>query len=296
MDEMKIKCFLYAAKYMSFTEAASRMYITQPAFSRNIAALEKELGFPLFIRDNKQKACRLSPEGVVMNQGLIRLSREFSLLHNRAKSIHRGEEGKMSIGFLNGYMMDERISKVLGYFSDVHPNLEIELRSCRYEELISGLTSDQLDLSVTLEIEVKNLPGIRYETLYSTRSCLVIPSNYKETEGHQYSIRDFMDKTFILTKDSPAISSLLQEVLSEWQISPNFIEAPDQNTQLLWIEAGRGIAGNGDKHLILSSPSLKHVYLKEFHDLNYAAAWSKDNYNPALALFLSYYFDYELIS
>ena len=52
-----LECFLAAMETMNFTTAGQNVHMTQPAFSRNIAALEDELGFPLFIRD-KQNGLR----------------------------------------------------------------------------------------------------------------------------------------------------------------------------------------------------------------------------------------------
>ena len=49
----QIECFLEAAKTLNFTEAASRLYISQQGLSRQIASLEKELGTPLFVRRNR---------------------------------------------------------------------------------------------------------------------------------------------------------------------------------------------------------------------------------------------------
>ena len=44
----QIECFLEAAETLNFTEAASRLYISQQGLSRQIASLEKELELRLF--------------------------------------------------------------------------------------------------------------------------------------------------------------------------------------------------------------------------------------------------------
>ena len=48
MTSVQIRCFLEAAHSGSFTEAAEKLYMTQPTFGRQISSLETELGFPLF--------------------------------------------------------------------------------------------------------------------------------------------------------------------------------------------------------------------------------------------------------
>lgn len=55
MTITQIKYFITAAKYLSFTKAADKLFITQPALSRQIASIEMELNMQLFIRNNLYK-------------------------------------------------------------------------------------------------------------------------------------------------------------------------------------------------------------------------------------------------
>ena len=57
----QIKYFVTVAECLSFTEAAKCLFITQPALSRQINAMEEELGTKLFIRDKKR--LKLTPGG-----------------------------------------------------------------------------------------------------------------------------------------------------------------------------------------------------------------------------------------
>jgi DNA-binding transcriptional LysR family regulator len=50
MDINQIKYFLSVAQHLNFTKAAQENFITQPAMSRQISELEKEIGFKLFVR------------------------------------------------------------------------------------------------------------------------------------------------------------------------------------------------------------------------------------------------------
>ena len=60
----QIECFLEAAKTLNFTEAASRLYISQQGLSRQIASLEKELELRLF--DRTTRDVRLTRSGELL--------------------------------------------------------------------------------------------------------------------------------------------------------------------------------------------------------------------------------------
>ena len=53
MNDLQIEYFLAAARNMSFSKAAQELFVSQPAISRQILALEQELGCPLFERLNR---------------------------------------------------------------------------------------------------------------------------------------------------------------------------------------------------------------------------------------------------
>lgn len=53
IDIPRIRAFLAAAECLNFTEAARRLYVTQPTLSKQIALIEDDLGFKLFVRSNR---------------------------------------------------------------------------------------------------------------------------------------------------------------------------------------------------------------------------------------------------
>ena len=62
IDIPRIRAFLAAAECLNFTEAARRLYITQPTLSKHISLIESDLGFKLFVRSNRSVS--LTPEGL----------------------------------------------------------------------------------------------------------------------------------------------------------------------------------------------------------------------------------------
>lgn len=61
--DTKARCFMEAAKCLNFTRAAEKLYISQPALSKNIASLEDQCGMKLFYRDSRRNQVKLTPAG-----------------------------------------------------------------------------------------------------------------------------------------------------------------------------------------------------------------------------------------
>ena len=90
MTITQIQYFLTAAELRSFTKAASRLYVSQQAVSRQIQALEEELTFPLFLRVNRQ--VELTEEGEILFQMWKRQVEETEEVIRNARDGYRGRE------------------------------------------------------------------------------------------------------------------------------------------------------------------------------------------------------------
>lgn len=100
MTQLQIKYFLMAARCLNFTEAAKQLYISQPALSQQITAMEKELNMQLFIRSKGK--LRLTPAGATFLEELPRYEAIFAEILKKAKFSNEGSYGMLRIGFLQG--------------------------------------------------------------------------------------------------------------------------------------------------------------------------------------------------
>ena len=83
MNDLQINYFLAAARNLSFSRAAQELFVSQPAISRQILALEQELGCPLFVRMNK--SISLTSNGEMFYDFFERYHTELYELKLRAK-------------------------------------------------------------------------------------------------------------------------------------------------------------------------------------------------------------------
>lgn len=291
MNQTQISCFLEVAKCLSFTEAASRLHMSQPAISRNISNLEDELGFLLFIRENKKINVRLSPGGSVMVEGLSAILKDFEGLVSSARRAEKGESGKLSVGFLEGEMISGPMQRALNMFSSKYFDVEVILQKKGFKELIDGIYDESIDIALTLEIEVKDQPGIVYDRLFPSQTRLVVKKDHPLAAKDSVQLSDFKNENFICLSplETKNLTQLLQKTCEDEGFKPNMLVAPDLKTQLLWLEAGRGVAGISTQSYVAFSPCLKLLKVSAMRSLTFVTAWKKENYNPSIALYQSCY-------
>ncbi|MCC8150181.1 MAG: LysR family transcriptional regulator, partial [Lachnospiraceae bacterium] len=134
MTITQIKYFITAAKCLNFTKAADKLFITQPALSRQIASIEMELNMQLFIRNNR--SVKLTPAAVVLLDEFEKIYNDYNLAVAKAQSSFAGLSGELNIGILEGAYVGDLFPGVLQHFAQYYPQVKINLRNYSFNMLI----------------------------------------------------------------------------------------------------------------------------------------------------------------
>ena len=146
MELRVLSYFLAVAREENFTRAASRLHITQPTLSRQIAQLEDELGVRLFVRGNRNAV--LTEDGMILR----RRAQELLELAEKTKSdFVRGDEmleGTVSVG--SGEFLSTRVlSDCIAAFSKKHPLVKYKLHSGNAADIKERIGRGLLDAGLT---------------------------------------------------------------------------------------------------------------------------------------------------
>ena len=286
MNNLLIECFRAATETLNFTVAAQKIHMSQPAFSRNIAALEDEVGFKLFWR-SKQNGSRLTPAGAALYNGLFEIERQYNDLLEKAKQISRGEEGKLVIGILGGVCLDSKSFHHITLFRERYPQVEVEMKSCTLKGLEEELLKGSCDMSFIMANVLRHREEILFEMVYSVESFFMVPKSSGFTPDETYSLADLRNETFILSEEFPEINENMIELCRAHGFEPKVKMAPDYETKMLWADMGMGVTGNTRDHYTRNSRNADFIRVSELAGMDFSLAWSKENYNPAIALFYS---------
>ena len=163
--------FEAAARHLSFTEAAKEFDVLQPAISRHIAALENELGTPLFIR--KKPKLELTYDGETLlasvSSGFGQIARAVDIIRDRNST--QSFVVTSSIGFASCFLMPR-----LSDFDTRYPDAELELVT---SDLYRKYNPDEFDVAIVFA-DKKNVPGRDARLLFPEELIAVCAPDYLE--------------------------------------------------------------------------------------------------------------------
>ncbi len=287
MNTSQIKCFLAAAECLSFTKAAERMFLSQPGLSRQIAALERELGIELFIRG--RNTVQLTQAGTICADYFNNMKNDYEKMLEAAYEAQQGQRESLTIGGLEGQLVGECYEDALLHFWSTHPNIKIKMCYYNVSELCQALVDGDVDIGVMPEAEAERLPGIQFKRSRMEKCCLVVPRGHPKANQENPTLQDFQDETFLVLaeSDSDAIAGQHRQVCQAAGFTPKQRIVPDYGTLVMLLEMGVGISVLNVWHSLRNSPQLKFLYLPDVGYQIEAVAWRKDNKNPNIPIFLS---------
>lgn len=291
MNSMQLQCFFTAARCLNFTQGASELYISQPAFSHNILALEQEWEIELFTRNNKRKDTYLTPAGKMMYEGMKNLWEQYESILENARNIHKGKAGTLRVGLFGGNRIDDRILTLFDQFQDKFPNIELSLQRGSNNDLFRGMFNNTIDIGFALKIDIIDKKWLAYKDLFSLDTVLFVNIKHPMAKKENLSLADFRNETFvgISSKENPAINELLKIECEKAGFVPKVIEAPDINSQILYLEAGKGVAICSSNNVSAYKSRITPLHLSDLKPLVFVIVWNPLNENPCIELFNSAY-------
>lgn len=198
----QIDYFLTVAEVLNFTVAARLLYISQPALSKQIHVLEKELGFPLFIRNQRRVA--LTPEGASLYRDWNDLSKLLESSIYQARIINNQAAGHLSIGCSDTFDYSDILPYSVRRFRETYPKIDISIESHSFKTLREGLMDNHFDIILTPYFELDGLPDVNWMKLKDIPLSIIIPTSNPLSRKEHVRLNDLKDEAFILIspKDS----------------------------------------------------------------------------------------------
>ena len=144
MTEREIDAFLTIVRTGSISAAAAGLYVTQPALSRRIRAMEQELGYQLFIRKKGLRNIELTEQG----KAFISLAEKWKNVWDESRALKDMDRSGVfhigSVGSVGTYLLP----MVLECFMERHPDCSLNFHQCHSFEGYRYVEDGSLDLAL----------------------------------------------------------------------------------------------------------------------------------------------------
>jgi DNA-binding transcriptional LysR family regulator len=233
-----LRVFCEVADCLSVTQAASRLHRTQPAVSRSLAELEKELGVSLFIRQGRQ--ITLTPAGEELRLRSRSVLGETDELVRRAQELSSGTTSMLRIGAMS-ISLERVVAPILHAFGQAHPEIGIRIVEADAPELAVLVESGQLDLAFTRDITSDSLASVR---LFPMHVVAVAPTAHPLAGRDSVDVRELEREPLLLTREGTGSRVLLARACRAEGLTLRDIrvESRSYDGLLALVQGGLGIA------------------------------------------------------
>lgn len=283
MELQQIKYFLVLAEELHFWKSAEKLFMTQSALSRQIKALEDELGVQLFERS--KRTVKLTKAGLFLREQWLRMMEEIDRIHRQAKSIHEGTYGMVSIAY-PGSIAYGFLPALVSAIANALPEVKLELVEPTDVSIEQLLLNHQLDLA--LRRDPAENPALKSLTLYAEHFSLIVPQHHPLNQQNFTSLTDVKEEKFILSglHHKTYYVASLQQLFRDYSFEPNVHIESDFGAMVLGLVArGLGVSIMPSSYASSAPPGVRFINLPQ--KTNLYAAWRKDDHSPVLQNVLS---------
>ncbi len=284
-SQRQLRALLMVADELHVGRAAGRLGVTQPSLSRQIAAIEKDLGVPLSPRERRRFV--LTPAGETVVAGARELLRRGDEVVRDAHRAHAGEVGTLRLGFVQSATYD-MVPRLVSAFRAAYPDVVVNLRAMATLEQSEALRAGHLDAGLLRPVTA--LHGLATRVISRDPLVVALPATHRLASYERVPLAALADESFLLYfRDSgPVVYDTIIGCCLAAGFSPRIVQEAQLQAIPALVAAGLGVS-------LLISPTPPHdpsqvVYRPIQDDLplwDMALAWSTDNHSPTLARFLA---------
>lgn len=289
MNIRQIEIFVNIVTYGNFSNAAKKMFLSQPTVSNNIDQLEEELGARLFIRNGRKAILTETGERFYRHAiSMVNIKEQIFAEIADSKS-DRGGNIRIIASFVPGtYILPKLIKK----YCAIHDNVRFEVVVKNSKEAFDAIQDGFYDIGFVGSKVMSD--KVKYHTLQKDKMVVIAPdmppySDWKET----VDFRDIKDKPFIMRSSGSATRDLFDYAVSmnQWDLKHLNILVETDSGELVkqCVKNGLGISVVSELSAEPGDGILKfHVNHMDIHREYYIIHQTSEYMSPRIKAFLSF--------
>lgn len=255
-----MRYFLALAQERNFGRAAERLHMAQPPLTRQIRALEQDMGAQLFIRT--AKGVDLTEAGEILLEEVPNLLALAQRAEERVLRSARGMSGRIDVGLFTSSVLDA-IPVILARFHEQRPDVQIGLHTMNKPQQIDALLERRID--VGFNRLVPPTPGIAVEVISREGLMVALHKSHPLSSRAFLTLADLEDQPMILYPNLP-MNGLAQHVEQAFKQEKRRLrieqEAGDVLTCLALVSARFGLCITTTPASNLSLPGVVYLPLR----------------------------------
>ena len=241
MDFLKLSSFCMIVDCGSMSKAAEVLYCSQPALSKQIAALEKEVGYPLFDRNGKKMTLNenghlLYQFGKTTEQSYNRLKAQlYAQNHPYSREIRLG-----ATHLIGTYLLPP----ILSEFKKIYPDIPVNFAVDFFPNIMEMLEQDAIDFALIPEdAQTLRNPAYACQPFREDEMVLVVPAAHPLAEREVVRPEDLEPYPLLISQVKSASRAFILSRLGAYGIHlPNMQNMYNAGTIKQAVVNGLGIA------------------------------------------------------
>jgi len=283
MNELQILYFLDAAESKSFSAAAKKNLISQPAISRVISDLEKELNITLFLRG--KNGVTLTNAGELYFNLFQEFEKKLQETKKRANEIGDPAKGTVFIGVLSYFNVFEELNAIKRCIADIYPCMKIEIVFCNhFRDLMDKIDSGMIHAGITVNHSIYSHSETKSLVLSKSNRIIVFSKNYPLENKSKLTPKDFKNEPFIVVDAKGNGSKQIRKFCEPYGFNPVIINAQGTEDLIMHLQALKGVS--------IVDPWLRFTIQNEFsfistdEETQLVLTWKVSQDNPTLQLLI----------
>jgi DNA-binding transcriptional LysR family regulator len=272
----QLRYLVAIADVRHFTRAADLVGVAQPTLSRQLKALETELGAELVDRAGRDGP-RLTPAGEAVLPLARRMLADLDSARTAVAEIVGLRSGRLRVGATPSLCMGV-LADVLRTFHDRYPRLRLELMESGSRPLVRSLVRGELDLALVIVPPTGIDPALESTPILRERLSVASPAGERplSTRG-SVTVRDLARRPLVVPRTGYDVRETTLTAFADAGVLPRFaVQGGEMDAVLRLVEAGTGVAVVPDlvfagrpglRRTVLSPPLYRTVALARRADL-----------------------------
>ena len=174
MEPFRLRVFRIVAEELSFTRAAERLFLTQPAVTMQIKNLEEDLGLRLFDRTGQRIA--LTPAGEVLQEYARRIAALCADAERDLGALKGETRGRLALG-ASTTIAQYLLPRLAGQFLAAFPKIQLSMMSGNTADIVGALVDGRIALGL---IEgPPNRSDVKCQKFVEDEIVLVVPPSHE---------------------------------------------------------------------------------------------------------------------